>query len=343
MTTKRMQTLVWSAVAMLAGMTAGGCAHTGVNSTEGWNKVQTKHFTVHTPMSQRYEEALNIMEYIYSGLVSSFFRDADTGPIDVMMLERDDFVELFGNRRFHMSLARTPGGTKIGAKGLVFAVVSTSGEEHTEAIAHQLIQRAFPKAPLWFHEGFSSWLRTGQFLKGNGKQTACYGKPGLTEISFIPLEKLFEIDWDAYDGPEARSWYKHTARMLFDFTMFGEKSKHMPQIEKIVDGVAEGRSGPSIIAEAFPELSTRELNKRVMAHGRDVLHAQFAPHGLCPIGFPILGSCRGNESARSLSARMGWLRASSELPMLDRQARREGDGSRLGSLRLRSDGFIKPP
>lgn len=297
---------------VLAGALAAGCGHTGTNSAEGWNLAKSKRFEMYTATTSKHIEALNGLEYHYASLSSSFFKNSDVGTVEVLFLEDDDFKEMFGDRRDFAAIAKVPGGGKIGQNGLLVVNELPAGESGdskgssegerggsqrrgddslAEALTHLFIHRSFPKAPLWFHEGFSAYARGAEFKEGdNNERIACFGYPGDEKVTFLPLEKMFSLSWDEYDSGDARSWYKHTARVLIDYTIHGDGGKNQPALEKLIVGVVDGKPGADIMSDAYPGRAIGELTKAVHGHGAEVAsHAssQTEKRGLCPIGFPV--------------------------------------------------------
>jgi hypothetical protein len=271
---------------VLATALAAGCGSTGLNSPDGWHVVKTKRFTMYTPTTLSHSELLNGLEYHYASVGSSFFRK-DIGNIDVMFIEDTDFTDVFGTRRSHLVLHRVPGNGKIGKNGLIVLKGVQGDLGAAEAITHVYIDRVLPTAPLWFHEGFASYGRTAEYKEGDGRRVACFGAPVTSDTRFIPLDKVFSMSWDEYDGGEARSWYKNTARMLIDFSMHGENGKRRGAMGVMVDGFVAGQDTPTIIKAAYPDMDVKKLSERVIAHGTDVIALPNNARGLCPIGFPI--------------------------------------------------------
>jgi len=269
-----------------------GCASTGLNSPDTWHVAKSKRFTMYTPTTMSHGELMNGLEYHYASLASSFFRK-DIGSVDVLFLEDVDFVDTFGSRRSNVALHRIPGGGKIGKEGLIVIKGVQGDLGAAEAITHVFIDRVLPGAPLWFHEGFAGYGRTGQYKEGDGRRVACFGGAHasdprfITEARFIPLDKMFAMSWDEYDGEEARTWYKNTARMLIDFSMHGEDGKRQKAMGAMVDGFLAGKDTASIMKTGFPDLDVKGLSERVIAHGTDIANRPSNVRGLCPIGFPI--------------------------------------------------------
>jgi hypothetical protein len=264
-----------------------GCASTGLNSPDSWHVVKSKRFTMYTATTLSHSETLNGLEYHYASLSSSFFKK-DIGNVDVLFLEDNDFTDTFGARRTHVVLHRIPGGGKIGKEGLlVVRPMHNLDNSSAEALTHIFIDRVLPTAPLWFHEGFSAYARMAEYKEGDGKRFACFGTPMASDTHFIPMDKVLSIGWDEYDGGEARTWYKNTARMLIDFAMHADGGKRQPAMGAIVEGILTGQSTPQIIKAAFPDMDVPKLSDRVINHGTDVLNQPSTIRGICPIAFPI--------------------------------------------------------
>jgi hypothetical protein len=266
---------------------AAGCASTGLNSPDSWHVAKSKRFTMYTATTLSHSETLNGLEYHYASLSSSFFTK-DIGSVDVLFLEHNDFTDIFGTRRDFVALHRIPGGGKIGKEGLlVVRPMHDRDNSSAEALTHVFIDRVLPTAPLWFHEGFSAYSRSAEYKEGDGKRFACFGRPGATDSHFMPLDKVFTMSWDEYDGDEARSWYKNTALMLIDFAMHGEGGTHQKAMGAMVEGFLQGKDTATIIKSGFPSLDGPQLSERIINHGKDVLNQPATIRGICPIAFPI--------------------------------------------------------
>ena len=280
------------AMSFVLGALTAGCASTGLNSPDTWHVAKSKRFTMYTPTTISHAELLNGLEYRYAALSSSFFRK-DVGAIDVLFLEDVDFVDTFGSRRSNVTLHRVPGNGKIGKDGLIVLKAVQGDLGAAEAVTQVFIDRVLPTAPLWFHEGFASYGRSAEYKEGDGRRVACFGAAPandpsfLIDVRFIPLDKLFALSWDEYDGEEARRWYKNTARMLIDFSMHGDDGKRQKAMGAMVDGFLSGKDTGTIIKAGFPDLDVKALTERVIAHGTDIANRPTNVRGLCPIGFPI--------------------------------------------------------
>jgi hypothetical protein len=277
---------------VLVTVLGAGCASTGLNSPDGWHVVKSKRFTMYTATTLSHSELLNGLEYHYAALASSFFKK-DIGNVDVLYLESEDFVGTFGNRRSNLVLHRVPGNGKIGKDGLIILKAVQGDLGAAEAITQVFIDRVLPTAPLWFHEGFASYGRSGEYKEGDNRRIACFGGSAANDprfafdARFLPLDKLFAMSWDEYDGDDARTWYKNTAHMLIDFAMHGDGGKRQPAMGAMVEGFLAGKDTAAIIKTAFPDMDVKQLSDKVIAHGTDLANRPTNIRGLCPIGFPI--------------------------------------------------------
>ncbi len=269
---------------------SSGCAATGLNSTEGWKAVQSKHITLYTNTSQLYSTAMRTLENSNAAMASSFFfNDVNVGQIEVLFLEEDDFAGLMGYKRSSVALAKVPGNGKIGQKGLLIVKNDPGGDSHAEALAHLYLHTLMPKAPLWFHDGFAAYSRSAELRKGDGQSVACFGNIGGGEDTLIPLKDLFSLSWDAVDeGP--RAWYKYTARTLFDYLVHGENGENGKKIGVVAQGVLDGKPGADILAEVFPGVPPDAVNEKVKGHASTTAFSQQGPtkaRGLCPVPFVV--------------------------------------------------------
>src|SRR5262249_23320702 len=154
---------------------------------------------------------------------------------------------------------------KIGKDGLIILKGVQGDLGANEAITQIFVDRVLPTAPLWFHEGFASYSRMGQYKEGDGRRVACFGAapandPRLSgDARFMPLDKVFSLSWDEYDGDEARSWYKNTAHMLIDFAMHGDDGKRQKAMGAMVEGFLAGQDTATIIRAGFPDMDVKAL------------------------------------------------------------------------------------
>src|SRR5262245_22042165 len=166
-------------VAAFAATVSLGCAHGNLNSPAGWTAIESKHFTVYAPDTNFYAPTLVSLEYSYASVGSSFFfKNTDVGKVDVLFLDDEEFVALMGARRHAAVLEKVPGDGKIAQRGLIITKADPDGHYGAHMLAHLYLRKLVPAAPLWFHEGFASYLGTLEYQEGEGgMRMACFGKP----------------------------------------------------------------------------------------------------------------------------------------------------------------------
>ena len=276
-------------LALMLGAFALSCAHGGVGSTAGWSRVESRHFTLYAETARDTQLVVTSLELAHSAIGGTFFKKVEVPRLDVLVLTHETFGELMGFRRDTVALARSPAGS-IGATGLIISRDDRGRPNTGEAVTHLLIAKAFPQAPLWFHEGFAGYARRVAYREGAGGQIACFGLPSGDKEPLVPLDKLVSISWDEYDGDEARSWYKHTAQMLIDFILHGSDGRNKGRMMPLVEAVAAGKSGRESLDAAFPNVALSILDSKLKEHAADVA-AQVSSgsprRGLCPLPAPI--------------------------------------------------------
>jgi hypothetical protein len=284
---------------------SAGCAHGGIGNPEGWSVMQSQHFNVYVGAPRHSSTALTGLEYSYASLSSSFFRGVELPKIDVLYLEEDEFNDLLGFRRPYVALAKLPStATTVGANGMIVLKDVQSDHPGTEALTHLFIEKKFPHAPLWFHEGFSSYARTVEFRQGEGRRTACFGVPKGKTDTLLPLEKIAGMSWDDYDGDEARSWFQYTGRTLFDYILHGDEGKNREKITPFVAAVAAGKPLDAAVGAAFPGQSLAALDKKLGEHSADVAYQmdnESKVRGLCPLPFAIPEERAPDQGERKMS------------------------------------------
>jgi hypothetical protein len=282
-----------------------GCAHGGIGNPEGWSLMQSQHFNVYVGAPRHATTALAGLEYAYASLSSSFFRGVDLPKVDVMFLEEDDFGDLLGFRRNELVLPKLPSTTtSVGANGLIVLKDVQTDQSGAEALAHLFIEKKFPHAPLWFHEGFASYARTVEYHQGDGKRAACFGVTRGGTDPLLPLAKVGAMSWDDYDGDEARSWYKYTGRTLIDYILHGDEGHNIEKITPFVSAVAAGKSLEGAVSAAFPGQSLQAMDKKLGEHSADVAYQmqnESKVRGLCPLPFAIPEDKAADQGERKMS------------------------------------------
>lgn len=269
----------------------GGCAAAaGIGSPDSWKVVKTKHVTLYTGMQEhRYGQTLVKFEYDWAALKSSFFRQAQIDHVEMMLMENEDFGEMFGYKRNAIALPTAPAGAPLGKDGLIVMKIDNEGDDSAEMLTHLMLNRMVPKAPLWFHEGLAAYIKRLDYKEGNGIRGVCFGKPATDPPTFIPLQQLFTMSWDDYDGDNARGWYKHTARAVIDFIVHYNNGQYFAKLPPIFEGLAAGKPTPDLL-NAELGMSVDDLTKKSNEFYNEVAHgAQSGAsiRGMCPLGVRI--------------------------------------------------------
>jgi hypothetical protein len=270
----------------ITALAALGCAHGGIGKAEGWSVVKSPHFSLYVLYPRETQLLVRDLELAHSSIGSTFFKNVELPRTDVLVLTPETFEEVFGAYRNTVALARSPGGAAIGKDGLLITKDDKAHPVVSEALAHLYIHKGSKGAPLWFHEGFSGYLRTAEYRYGQGDQMACFGVLPREKEPLIPVRKLVELSWDDYDGDEARTWYRYTSRLLIDFIMHGAAGKNSIRMRPLVEAVGQGQPGIATVEAAFPNVAFETLDKKLSEHAADVVYqvGSAAPlRGLCPL------------------------------------------------------------
>lgn len=263
--------------------TAAGCMHAPWNPYGGWRVVRSKHITLYTDTYFLHRTTLESLELAYAALANSLFKARPIAPVEVLFLEDPQMLSTFGRYRGRAAVARLPGSGMLGRRGLVVVKEDTflSGAAH--AMAHLFLHAMAPRAPLWVHEAYASYVETIEYRAGGGQQVACLGHLSGSE-PLIPLEDLFNWSWDAYDDSKKTDWYRFTARSLIDYFLTGEGGTNVDRFAEWMASVARGRDTRQAYDELFPEMSIAQLELKMVNHRR---LSEGRPRGLCPVSFPI--------------------------------------------------------
>jgi len=334
------------AVSVFVGLFASGCA-----SFEGWNQVETKNITLYTNTDSQYKETLRQLENTYASLSVSFFKGKDIGKVEVLFMDDTDFIEYFGNFRKGAALASVPGDGTIGKNGLLVlrphsqptnpsvgadgvsastfaagtgSLNNAAGTSAKEMLTHLFIQRAMPKVPLWFHEGFSAYVSTSEVRGGNGQTFGCFGFP-LTGEVMMPVASLWDTTFEQYGKPEYRGWFQATAMTLVDFVMHADNNKHRSAMGQMVNDLAAGMPSSSVVAAAFDGANEKAIDELLQVHRQNVsqIVVSAAPvRGQCPFGVVIPKELAPDESPPKITARSaadieGLFRVLSSFPAKD--------------------------
>ena len=282
-TTRRGRLLV---TVLLGALAAVGCAHGGIGSAEGWSVVKSRHFSLYVLYPRETQLLVRDLELAHSSIGSTFFKNVELPPIDVLVLTPETFEEVLGPYREALALAQAPGGGAIGKDGLLITMDDKGHPGVTEPVAHLFIHKSFASAPLWFHEGFAGYLRTAEYRYGDAGQMACFGVLPREKEPLLPVRKLLEISWDDYDGDAARNWYRYTSRLLIDFILHGAAGKNASRMRPLIEAVGQARPPLETVEAAFPSVALEMLDRKLSEHAADVAYqaGSASPvRGLCPL------------------------------------------------------------
>ncbi len=266
---------------------AAGCAHGGIGSAEGWSVVTSRNFAVYARTARETQLLVRDLELAHSTIGATFFKNVSLPRIDVLVFSPETFEQTMGFLRGAVALASGPGGGgSIGKDGLLITMDDKGHPLVSEALAHLYIHKSFPDAPLWFHEGFAAYVRTVQYRYGDGNQVACFGVLPREKEPVLPVRKLVEVSWDAYDGPEARNWYRFTSRLIIDYILHGAEGKNTSRFRPLVEAVEGGQPPLGAIEAAFPSVSLDVLDRKLAEHAADLAYqvgSESPRRGLCPL------------------------------------------------------------
>lgn len=269
---------------LLLALTAGGCAYKFWDPYSGWQVVRTKHVTLYTQTRFAHANMLDELELTYGALSSSLLKRR-IAPVEVLFLEWPQFRAMFGHYRQGAAIARVPGAGVLGRRGML--VVSEDTPDHVirHQMAHLFIHAMAPRAPLWLHEGYATWLETAEhWAHGeNAGRAACVGRLG-PQLPTVPLRELFDWSWQQYDDSKKAEWYKFTAASLVDYFMLGEGITLRDRFGVLIHDIVSGQPSKEALAKTFPELSLATLEQKAIEHRRQ---AEMRPRTNCPMPFMV--------------------------------------------------------
>jgi hypothetical protein len=288
---------------------ASGCA-----TYEGWSAVKTEHFTLYTAGISNHQDVIRALENGYSGFAASpFFKSsaASVGKIDVLFMDDQDFLDLMGQRRSGAAIAKVPGDGKIGKDGLLVlhpftlnemttdltldsdlkatgdADANPGGRAALEMLAHLFIVKAFPKAPLWFHEGFSAYLSTMELRSDDkGQVLSCMGFVRSSD-AYLGLSKMWELSFSQVATAEVRGFFRATAYTFIDYILHGDNDAHRGKMGALLGGVASGDDSQSVIKAVFDGTPLDAIDTAVKSHRNNmaaVLTTKTKARSQCPMG-----------------------------------------------------------
>jgi hypothetical protein len=252
-------------VLLVAAIALAACAH----DLPGWKRVSTDHFRLYTELAPHtYEAVLERLEDVHLGLTSLFFQSTATAPMEVFLFSEPEFHQLAGNW----------GGMFVGRRGEDGALAIYDGYdphlvEATAAheLSHGFITATYPSVPIWFNEGFASYLESiiverdrVWFGSINVNAGVAAGRGRL-----IPVSALFAAPWRVFHGDGEDSHYA-TGWALVHYVLHGESRTLRARFDRFGAALARVGSDPGgggqAWHEVFPEIPLDELDGRVRAH-----------------------------------------------------------------------------
>jgi hypothetical protein len=267
-------------VLLLASLTAG-CAHHVVGppphqDPQGWSRVRAAHFDLLSDAPEsRQDEVARELESTYAVIHDTFFRDAKIPRVEVLLFQNTGYLqEIFGQDIAAVHLPKEGGGSVILLANYPDMDESemAAASEQRRIVAHELvhmfINAAAPRAPVWFHEGFATYLESVE-LRG---EQAFFGlrsriaAPIIAEGRWVPLATMAQAKFMDHHGIEALTHYA-TAWAYLHYLLNGDGGAHMRRflaIWRVMDGAQPGEDVALAALQApFPEVALDQLDGRV--------------------------------------------------------------------------------
>jgi hypothetical protein len=200
----------------------------------------------------------------------------------------------YGNSRPGMALAASPGASPIGKSGLLVMTTNRQPSSNTSVLAHLFIAHRFPKAPLWVHEGL------GEYLAFNGviaEDRACYGVIKYASQPTVPLAKLLDTSWEAYDRDDARAWYQFTAQVLVHMIIHDGPGPVGHRMAPLFEAAAAGKSNREVLEAAYPDVPLESLQKMF---DEKLVKLRDQPRDWCPLPVRIPPPLRAEKLAPAI-------------------------------------------
>jgi hypothetical protein len=243
------------------------CAH----EPAGWKVVSTDHFNIYTDQrAHEYEWVAERLEDVHAGLTQSFFAETATPPLEVFLFGELEFRELVSNR---------VGGMFFGNHGNGTLVLSDAGDpafiSHITAheVSHGFIHATFPAVPIWFNEGFASYLESMVVEEGEHRVTFGSLDSGISVEAgigrMVPVQQLFTARWDEFHGDWEHSHYA-AGWALVHYIEHGENKQLRGRFDAFTTALAQVTGqrgvGSTAWARVYPEIPFGELDGRVRDH-----------------------------------------------------------------------------
>jgi hypothetical protein len=254
----------------------GGCTHAPWNPYRGWRAFRTEHVTVYTDAFTAPTLTLEWMEEAYQALAGTFFQGFVVPPAEIIELDPaadSPFTHDSGAKKLDVAI--------FGPRNLLMVSGKASRTEQQHVLAHHFIEAAVPHAPLWFHEGFATYLSNFHGLEGQ-PQVVCFGviRPWQVDRLVIePLSALFSLDWKSYNQTTAPNM-NSTAWSLIDYLLHRGPRTPVPDFKTLMIALRQ-QNTPAALATTYPAPMVDQLDAEVRAH----VHRR-EPFLLCPLHYP---------------------------------------------------------
>ena len=260
-----------------------GCAHEPM----GWKHVATQHFDLYTTGDRHaYGPVLERLETVHLVLSKFFFGNTDVPGFDVFLYEPEDAMYILGDY----------GGQFIaglGSRGTLVMKNGASSEYIDPLAAHELshgfIGRTFRTIPVWFNEGFATYLGSIRMRDG----AACFGGRDRMEAReaargmLIPVRRLFVASGAQFHDVSWETSHYVSGWAVIHYIFHGENHQLRRRFDAFAKHFSIPNAGPDVSFEAwqdtFPEIPLDQLDNRLKDHLRDVYDR---PGGKC-MAFPF--------------------------------------------------------
>jgi hypothetical protein len=260
-----------------------GCA---VHDPIGWKHVTTPHFELYTKGGRNaYGPILERLEMVHLALSKFFFGMTDVPGFDVFLYEPEEAMYMLGDY----------GGqfTFLEGRGTLVMKNGASSESIDPLAAHELahgfINATFKTVPVWFNEGFATYLGSIR-MRDN---MACFGGRDRMQSreayrgQLIPVRELWTAGGGKFHDESWETSHYVSGWAIIHYLFHGEGNR----LRSRFDAFAKHFSVPGNVnsvsfrawADTYPEIPVTQLDNRIKDHLRDVFDR---PGGKC-MAFPF--------------------------------------------------------
>jgi hypothetical protein len=271
-------------IACALALAGSGCIKLPWQRYSHWKAVRSKHVTIYTDTKFLYGHTVETFEYAYAAVSAlPIFRNQQIAPVEVLFLEEPDFVSVFSRQRSGATIAELPGQGRLGARSLIVVFEDTSMAAAAHRLTHLFLHAKLPKAPLWLHEAYASYLETARYANDAKGTVSCFGYLGGSD-KLAPLPELFGLRWEDYDSSGKSDWYRQSSRVLLDYLYMGENGKFRSTIPILLGRFAVGGTTAQALNAALPGVAIDDLDRRMRDFHKE---SEMHPRPLCPLSVPV--------------------------------------------------------